>query len=184
MDIENLKGKFLNVQAFKYNGELYRQWNGVKIISNNSNFVSCLLYKTKVVERNGQKWIIKEPTLWFFSKKDFFNLTVLWRKTGLYYYINLASPFFIEKDTIKYIDFDLDIKIYPSKPFQIVDQLDFAKNKEKWYDEKTIKVIYENLVNIAKKYQRKDDFFDEYYVYQTFENLIKLKEIDAKSLEN
>ncbi len=73
----NLNQKFVDIQAFKYNGELYRQWNGVKVISDNKNHVCCLLYKTKVVENVDQKWIVKEPTLWFFSKKNFFNLTIL-----------------------------------------------------------------------------------------------------------
>lgn len=174
---KSLKQTFVDIQAFKYNGVLYRQWNGVKVISDNDNYLCCLLYKTKTVEDNDQKWIIKEPTLWFFSKKYFFNLTILWRKTGLHYYINLASPFFIEDNIIKYIDFDFDVKIYPERPFQIVDQYDFQKNKERWYNSDIINAIHRNLAIIAKKYQAKEDFFDEYYVYNIFDSLIMLKEI-------
>ena len=181
--IDNLSQTFVNIQAFKYDGELYRQWNGVKIITENDNYVCCLLYKTKVVENDGQKWIIKEPTLWFFSKKNFFNLTIIWRKTGLHYYINLASPFFCEDKTIKYIDFDFDIKIYPNKPFQIVDHYDFQRNKEKWYNSDIISVINQNLVEIAKKYQSKESVFDEYYIYGLFESLIIMKEVDIKNFE-
>lgn len=181
--IGDITQSFVNIQAFKYDGELYRQWNGVKVIIDAKNYVCCLLYKTKVVEKDGQKWIIKEPTLWFFSKTNFFNATILWRKTGLHYYINLASPFFYEDKTIKYIDFDFDIKIYPGKPFQIVDHYDFQRNKEKWYNEDIISVINQNLVEIAKKYQLKESFFDEYYVYNLFETLIMMKEVDLKSFE-
>lgn len=181
--IGDITQSFVNIQAFKYDGELYRQWNGVKVIIDAKNYVCCLLYKTKVVEKDGQKWIIKEPTLWFFSKTNFFNATILWRKTGLHYYINLASPFFYEDKTIKYIDFDFDIKIYPGKPFQIVDHYDFQRNKEKWYNEDIISVINQNLVEIAKKYQLKESFFDEYYVYNLFETLIMMKEVDLKNFE-
>lgn len=184
MENNNLNQKFVDIQAFKYNGELYRQWNGVKVISDNSNYVCCLLYKTKVVENEDQKWIIKEPTLWFFSKKNFFNLTILWRKSGLHYYINLASPFYFEDNTIKYIDFDFDVKIYPGKPFQIVDHYDFEKNKIRWYNSDIINVIYKNLIEIAKKHQKKEDIFDEYYVYQIFESLIMLKEINKKNFNH
>ncbi|MBD5423160.1 MAG: DUF402 domain-containing protein [Mycoplasma sp.] len=181
---ENLNQKFVDIQAFKYDGQLYRQWNGVKVISEDDNYVCCLLYKTKVVENDNQKWVIKEPTLWFFSKKYFFNLTIIWRKIGLHYYINLASPFFIEDKIIKYIDFDFDVKIYPSKPFQIVDHYDFQKNKLKWYNADIIDVIHKNLVIIAKKFQQKEDIFDEFYIYQIFESLIMLKEININNFEH
>ena len=184
MENDNLNQKFVDIQAFKYNGELYRQWNGVKVISDDNNYVCCFLYKTKFVENKDQKWIIKEPTLWFFSKKYFFNLTILWRKSGLHYYINLASPFYFEDNTIKYIDFDFDVKIYPGKPFQIVDHYDFERNKIKWYNSDIINVIYQNLIEIAKKYQNREDIFDEYYVYQIFESLIMMKEINKKNFNH
>lgn len=185
MYVNNDKKKysFIDIQAYKYDGELYRQWNGVKVLIETDDYVCCLLYKTKVVEKEGQKWIIKEPTLWFFHKKLFFNGTILWRESGLHYYINLASPFYYEDGKIKYIDFDFDVKIYPNKPFQIVDHFDFEKNKEKWYNDDIISVINQNLVLIAKKYQAKDSLFDEFYIYNSFKTLIMMKEVDKKSFE-
>lgn len=179
-DIVNIN-KFINIQAFKYDGTLYRQWNGVKVILDNEDYLCCLLYKTKVSEKENQKWVVKEPTLWFFSKKFFFNLTIIWRKQGLHYYINLASPLFIENLTIKYIDFDFDVKIYPNKPFQIVDHYDFQKNKEKLYNKEIVEVIYMNLIEIAKKYQNKESIFDDFYIYNLFDSLILMKEIEFKN---
>ncbi|MBR3832148.1 MAG: DUF402 domain-containing protein [Mycoplasmataceae bacterium] len=179
---ENLRHKFINIQAYKYDGTLYRQWNGVKLIFENDNYVCCLLHKTKVLENDGKKWVIKKPTLWFFSKNYFFNMTITWKKEGLHYYINLASPFFFEDDSIKYIDFDFDLKIYPNKPFQIVDHDDFLKNKEKLYSKEIVDVIYENIITIAMKYQTRENIFDESYVYGLFESLIILKEINLKEL--
>ena len=89
-----------------------------------------------------------------------------------------------EDNTIKYIDFDFDVKIYPGKPFQIVDHYDFERNKIKWYNSDIIDVIYQNLIEIAKKYQNREDIFDEYYVYQIFESLIMMKEIDKKNFNH
>ena len=100
----------------------------------------------------------------------------------MHYYINLASPFFFEDDSIKYIDFDFDLKIYPNKPFQIVDHDDFLKNKEKLYSKEIVDVIYENIITIAMKYQTRENIFDESYVYGLFESLIILKEINLKEL--
>lgn len=176
-------GHFVDVQAFKYDGTLYRQWNGVKVFLDSHNFVCAILNKTKVIEKSGQKWSIKEPTLWFFSKTDFYNVTVLPRKDGLYYYINLASPFFHEDNAIKYIDFDFDIKIYPGKAFSIVDHLDFQKNKEKLYSDDLVATIYKNLAKISKLVQEKDTIFDENYINSILKSLIDMNEISKKHLD-
>lgn len=47
-----------------------------------------------------------------------------------HYYINLASDFIFEENTIKFVDFDIDIKIYNKKSFDIVDREEFLENKE------------------------------------------------------
>ena len=174
---------FVDVQAFKYDGTLYRQWNGTKIILDNEDYVGCLLNKTKVIEKDGQKWVIKEPTLWFFSKKKFFNTTINAKEDGLYFYTNLASPFFFEDNTIKFIDFDYDIKIYPNKPFLVVDHIDFARNKEKWYDENITDVIYKNIAIISQLFYMKKEIFIEKYVWKMFRKMIDLKEITKKYFE-
>ncbi len=175
---KNIKQKFINIQAFKYDGKLYRQWNGAKVIDEDKEFCYCLLYKTKVTEDNGQKWVIKEPTLWFFSKKNFYNVLITCREDGLYYYINLASPFYVEDSTIKYIDFDLDIKIYPDKPFQIIDQNDFQKNMEKIYNQEIVNAIYKNVLVTSKRFHNRDSIFDPFYIKNLYRSLIIMKEID------
>lgn len=176
-------GNLINVQAYKYDGTLYRQWNGVKLLSNDSNYVCCLLSKTKVTEQKGQKWVIKEPTIWFFSKKYFFNVTITPKEDGLYYYVNLASPFFFEENTIKFIDFDYDIKIYPKKYYLVVDHVDFVKNRAQWYNQDIVDVIHKNIAIITEKVQAKEDIFDEYYVWNIYTTLIKLKEITNTHLK-
>lgn len=182
--MEKIKvGYFVDIQAYKYEGTLYRQWNGAKVFLNDDNFVGCLLNKTKVIEKEGQKWIIKEPTLWFFSKKFFFNVTILPRKEGLFYYANLASPFFFEENTIKFIDFDYDIKIYPNKAFSIVDHIDFLRNKEQWYDNNIVSVIYDNILQITKFVHSKEGIFDEFYIWNIIQTLIDLKEIHKRHFE-
>ncbi len=35
------------------------------------------------------------------------------REKGVSYYCNLASPFLLDDEALKYIDYDLDIKVFP-----------------------------------------------------------------------
>ena len=34
------------------------------------------------------------------------------RDNGISYYCNLASPFVLDKEALKYIDYDLDVKVF------------------------------------------------------------------------
>ncbi|CRH46032.1 Uncharacterised protein [Chlamydia trachomatis] len=43
-------GQLTTIQAFKYDGTLYRQYEGCKIVANLDDFVVVLLMKTKVQE--------------------------------------------------------------------------------------------------------------------------------------
>lgn len=157
MDEETI---FLNIQAYKYDGTLYRQWNGAKLIKNDEDYLVLFLKKTKVKETEKQKWVISNPCLWFFSKKYFFNYTLNIREGKFYFYVNIASPVFVEDNTVKYIDFDYDIKSYPDRYFSIVDQREFNINSEKWYSKELKEIIYQNISILTEIVVKKNHYFD------------------------
>ena len=179
MNKVNINNEFINIQAYKYDGTLYRQWNGVRIVASSKDYVIVLLNKTKVQELKNQKWVITQPILWLFSKNNFFNATLTIKENGFYYYANLSSPFFMEDETIKYIDYDYDIKKYPGKRFSIVDHNEFVINKD-WYDEDTKKVIYQNIVKLTKMSMNKESIFNELEMEKIIKKLILKKLIDKK----
>lgn len=179
MNKKNMDKHFVNIQAYKYDGTLYRQWNGARLVGSSKDYVLVLMNKTKVQELKNQKWIISEPILWFFSTDKFFNATLTVKEEGFYYYANLSSPYFFEDNTIKYIDYDYDIKKYPGKRFSIVDHTDFI-NHEKWYDEKTKNVIYNNLVVLAEMSMKKESIFNEKMVTKMIKKLISMRLVEKK----
>ena len=123
------KYQIVNVQAYKHNGFLYRQWNGVLVFDITKDFILLAMPQTKVIESKGQSWRVSEPMLWYFPlSKQFYNSTVLIRKAGYYIYTNLASPFIFEDNTIKFIDYDLDLKLYPKSKINLVDVEEYKKN--------------------------------------------------------
>lgn len=123
------KYDIINVQAYKHNGYLYRQWNGALVLDVKEEYIVLVLPQTKVIEERGQHWRIKEPTIWYFpTGNHFFNATALIRKAGYYLYTNLASPFIFEDNTIKFIDYDLDIKYYPGSSVHLVDVQEHKSN--------------------------------------------------------
>ena len=42
------------------------------------------------------------------------------RDNGVSYYCNLASPFHIDQEALKYIDYDLDVKVFTNGEKKIV----------------------------------------------------------------
>ena len=182
MELEKIKsGQILNVQAYKHDGTLYRQWNGLKVLEVSNEAVVLLMFKTKVIEKSGQRWIVREPTLWWFPREGWYNTTGLIRASGTYFYTNLASPFLFEDNTIKYIDYDLDIKAYPGKPVKVVDRKEFERHSEQMgYGTKLIKIVEDELQAVLKLIKAGDYYFDDEVVDQWIEYLVDKKYLGAK----
>ncbi|WP_426461540.1 DUF402 domain-containing protein [Mycoplasma hafezii] len=172
-DFKQIKiGQIINVQAYKHNGFLYRQWNGAKVIFHNKRHIVLFLRGTRVTESQNDTngWRYTETALWFIPKKSLYNAIVLFKKNvGCYYYINMASYPIFEDNTIKFIDYDLDIKCYPEKDLQIVDRDEFGQNsKQMDYPMVLKEKIHEEIKNLVSMYNNYEYFFNteilEYYL--------------------
>ncbi|AWX69765.1 DUF402 domain-containing protein [[Mycoplasma] anseris] len=155
-------GQITTIQAFKYDGTLYRQYEGAKIIANLDDFVVLLLVKTKVMERS-INWVVSDPILFFFAKNKFYNASItLNKEKDNYIYINLASPFYIDKGIIKYIDFDIDIKSYLDKEFNVIDWPDFKNSINLYkYPLELIYRMYDELDFLYEQHKTKNGVFSK-----------------------
>ena len=139
----------INVQAYKHDGELYKQWTGAKVVTLRENIVIIALINSKVVKENRNKYVTREPLIWIFDKNKNWNTSITIRKGQPYFYINIASMPIFEEGTLKYIDYDLDVKNYPGKEVQIVDQSEFEANKVKYdYSDKLVNIIEETAKEV------------------------------------
>ena len=83
-----------------------------------------------------------------------------------YYYINIASPYLVEDEIIKYIDFDLDYRIPDAKKNRInlLDQDEFNEHLVKYqYPPKLVEKIKNVQHEVLEKFRRKE--FDQYLNY-------------------
>lgn len=173
--------QIINVQAYKHNGQLYRQWNGAKIIHINDDELILLLFKTKVQELKGQKWMVCEPMLWWLPLKKFFNTTAMMRTNGVYYYTNIASPPIFEDNTLKFIDYDLDIKNYPKIKNKLVDKKEFADNTKRLdYSLQLLKKIDQAIGQVLELNNKKQHFFNPNEIKKIISKLINKKYLSPK----
>ena len=110
--------------------------------------------RTKVIESDGRSWKTKEPAIMYYFKNNWYNVIGQYKKDGIYYYCNIASPFVIDHKTIKYIDYDLDLRVFPDGAFKVLDrgEYNYHKNKMNYSDDidMILKTELTNLIELAR----------------------------------
>ncbi len=115
-------GEMVHIQSYKHDGSLHRTWSKGFVIEVTEEKIVAVTNKTWVIESDGRKWYTREPAICFFYFEKWFNVIAMIRKSGNYYYCNLASPSLYDGEAIKNIDYDLDIKLYPSGDYELLDE--------------------------------------------------------------
>jgi len=163
-------GRKYQIHSFKHNGTYHRIWDRTYLIDQDEDYLVFANEKTRVHEANGKSWFTKEPAICFFFKDRWYNIISMLKDDGVYYYCNLASPFTIDDEAIKYIDYDLDVKVFPNRQYKILDRFEYKLNADDMKYPKDVKEIIEyELKGLEKSIKRSDFPFDdklvqEYYI--------------------
>lgn len=152
--MEPLRKKWIIIQAYKHDGGFHRQWTHSYILEDNEDFAVLASIRAAVIENGGRKWHTKEPAIFILSKKRWYNVIAMFKETGICYYVNIASPTVYDNGMFKYIDYDLDVKLYGDGTVKLLDVSEYKKHaEEQGYGpeieailDKTVKEIYE-LIN-------------------------------------
>ena len=139
------KNDVLKIQCYKHNGDVYRNWDETLVLEVNEDYIVCANNRVKVTEIDGRKWTTKEPAILFFYKEYWFNIIAQFKKNGIYYYCNIATPALIDNKVIKYIDYDLDLRVFPNGSFKILDRMEYKYHKKQMH--------YSNRLDFILKYE-------------------------------
>ncbi len=171
------EGEKLIIHCYKHNGVLYETSKEAIVLEDNDDYLVIGNKNALVTKNDGRKWYTKEPAIIFFYKKKWFNVIAQFKKIGLFYYCNIASPYIIEDNTIKYIDYDLDLRVFPDGGFKILDRNEYKYHKKIMRYSKEIDMIVKHSLNelIEMKRNNKDLFSDEviqhyYNIYKSVDN--------------
>ncbi|MFA6755337.1 MAG: DUF402 domain-containing protein [Bacilli bacterium] len=172
--MESLENKWIEVQCYKHDGLMHRIWDSVFVTKQEKNYIVVASDHTKVVEHDLRLWHTREPAIMIFFDDCWFNIIAMLKDDGITYYVNLASPYIIDKGMIKYIDYDLDLKLYPSNSIKIIDVKEYGYNRRKYqYGEDIDKILRYNL-NLVKEMMKKRLFpFDDKKIYELYEEFKK-----------
>ena len=154
-------GDVLQIQCYKHNGKPHRCWDEAVVVDIKKDYIVFGNNKTLVTEAEGNTWRTKEPAIMYFFKNEWFNVIAQMKKDGIYYYCNIASPFILEEGTIKYISYDLDLRIFPTGEYKILDKLEYKYHKDLMhYSDDLDKVINQGLDDLIKLYKNKSNIFN------------------------
>ncbi len=154
-------GDHLQIQCYKHDGKIHRCWDEAIVLDIKKDYIVFGNERTLVTEAHGNTWRTKEPAVMYFFKDKWYNIIVQLKKEGVTYYCNIATPFIIEEETIKYIDYDLDLRIFPNGSFKILDKQEYKYHKKKMHYSGALDiVINEALSELITDYQSHLSYFD------------------------
>ncbi len=161
MDTEKLEvGKKYEIHGYKHDGKIHRSWDEAVLLEIHDDYLIFGNERTKVTESDGRTWRTKEPAVLYFFYNDWYNIIGQNKKIGIYYYCNMASPFIIENNTIKYIDYDLDLRVFPDGSFKVLDRGEYKYHKNLMnYPESIDKILKFELTKLIDTVRRKESAF-------------------------
>ena len=134
-------GDTLAIHCYKHNGELYKTWDKALVLDVQDDYIVLGNDNVLVTKSDGRVWRTKEPAIMFFYNNRWFNVIAQLKRNGLFYYCNIASPYIMDNRILKYIDYDLDLRVFPDGAFKILDRNEYNYHKKIMHYPKEINFI-------------------------------------------
>ena len=180
--MEDIVGKKILIHGYKHNGKIHRCWSKGLVLQETDDHYIVINNRTLVTESDGRMWHTREPAIWYMPKHKWYNVICMIRKTGVYYYSNIASPTLYDGEALKYIDYDLDLRVFPSGEYKVLDKMEYKYHKKIMnYSDDLDLVINNAMDDLIKRYLNKEVMFTEKsnYEYEKIYNNIKKFEINS-----
>ena len=177
-------GDVYEIHCYKHHGKIDRICDGAMILDITDDYIVCGNYRTNLTESDGKSHRTKETAIIFFYKKRWFNVLAQLKKYGLFYYCNIASPFIIDENIIKYIDYDLDLRVFPDRSFKILDKNEYKYHSKLMHYPKEIdKILKYELSNLIDMERKGESPFDKEVIDMYYEKFLKLRKLKSQLKE-
>jgi len=180
MDEKNINttylDKWIKVQAYKHDGSLHREWSPAFLTYENEDYWALASRASLVTEHDGRRWMTKEHAVFFLFKKEWFNvISMLKSDGGVCYYANIASPAILDNGYLRYIDYDLDLKLFPNETIKELDQHEFEKHAQYYgYSPELKEIISKKFLALEKAMEIGSFPFIDSEVYQIYDRFLTL----------
>ena len=174
--MDDLKiGDTLVIHCYKHNGLVYESSKIAYVLDIKDDYIVLGDENVLITKKDGRRWHTKGSAIMFFYKKRWFNIIAQIKNEGIFYYCNIASPFVIDDHALKYIDYDLDLRVFNDGAFKVLDRNEYNYHKKLMNYPKEINyIIKEELSNLIEMKKASEFPFNkesiEYY-YDIFQKV-------------
>lgn len=169
-------GDKLQVHCYKHNGKINSISDEAIVLEVTPEMLVCGNYHAKLTDNDGKSHRTKEPAIIFFYKDNWFNIIAQFKEYGLFYYCNIATPYLIDENVIKYIDYDLDLRVFPDGGYKVLDRNEYKYHKKVMnYSEDLDLIITKELEKLIKMKQNGEGPFNKKVVNDYLEKFKKIK---------
>ena len=170
-------GMNVPIHSYKHNKKLHRIWKKAVVLHQDQHVLVTANYRTKVIECDGRSWQTREPAICYFYNDFWFNIIGMLKPDGIYFYCNMSSPYLYDGEAIKYIDYDLDIKVFPDGKYVLLDEKEYAHHQDTMSYPDDIQDILKGQVEVLKqkiiKKEKPFDLSDIHRYYDFYKSMLK-----------
>ena len=151
-------------------------WKNATVLEENDELIIVANRRTKVVESTGRFWYTKEPSVAFFFKNHWYNVIAIIKKGEVNYYCNVGSPVLIDEEALKYIDYDLDLKVDSDFSYKILDIYEYKMHQEMMQYPSDIKqILAKEMLNLKSRIDKREYPFNSEWVLGWYNKFLSLK---------
>jgi len=167
-------GKKIVIHSYKHDKTLHRIWKNATILEDNEDYLIVANQRTKVVESTGRFWYTKEPSVAFFFKNHWYNVIAILKNDEVTYYCNVGSPVLMDNEAVKYIDYDLDLKVESDFSYKILDIYEYKMHQEKMnYPDDIKTILAKELINLKVRIDKREIPFDPKVVLNWYNKFLE-----------
>lgn len=171
-------GKWIRIQSYKHDGSLHRTWDNMMVIDVTDDYIVTGSCASRVVECDGRIWYTKEPAVSIFFLKNWFNIIAMMRGNTVCYYCNIASPSLEDNNMVIYIDYDLDLKLYPDGTILELDYKEYCFHKEKYqYPDDIDKIVRHEFARVKALMENRSFPFDDDKMHEYINRYYQIQKI-------
>ena len=170
------EGDFITIQSYKHDGNHHRTWRDTMVLKTTDHALIGVNDHTLVTENDGRRWVTREPALVYFHKKFWFNVVAMIREDGIAYYCNMASPYALDQEALKYIDYDLDVEVFVDGTKKLLDIEEYENHRRKMgYSADLDYLLKENVKILVDWINQEKGPFSKDYVNIWYKRYLELK---------